>query len=218
MIVQSEEVGEALKVDQVRDLQRLLTLSPYESAYRVALLLRFNEATDGAQNALLKTLEEPNPNVLLLVTADDPENLLPTIVSRCELLRLRSMPLAALADVLTKENGLPEDQARLIAHITGGRPGAAFKLVKDEDAQERRKAWLDDLIALLRGNRTERIRYVQKKTEKRKREEYKAEFREALTYWLDFWRDVMLVSADSSAPLTNLDYVDEIGSYRQCGR
>jgi len=210
MIIQSEEVGEALKVNQVRDLQRLLTLSPYESAYRVALLLRLNEATDGAQNALLKTLEEPNPSVLLLVTADDPENLLPTIVSRCELLRLRPMPLAALADVLTKENGLPEDQARLIAHITGGRPGTAFQLAKDEEAQARRKVWLDDLMALLHGNRTERIRYVQKKTKKRKRAEYKPEFREALTFWLAFWRDVMLVSADSSAPLTNLDYRSEI--------
>ena len=210
IIVQSEEKGEALKVDQVRDLQRLLTLAPYESAYRVALLLRFDEATDGAQNALLKTLEEPNPSVLLLVTADDPENLLPTIVSRCELLRLRPMALDALAGVLTEKNGLPEDQARLISHITGGRPGAAFQLAADEEAQAQRKVWLDDLLVLLHGNRAARIRYVQKKTEKRKRLEYKGEFREALTHWLSFWRDVMLVSAGSSAPLTNLDYRDEI--------
>ncbi len=96
-ILQSAQEGDTLKVDNVRELQHMLSLAPYESNYRVALLLRFQEANENAQNALLKTLEEPNPRVVLLVTADDPENLLPTITSRCELLRLRPMAPAALS-------------------------------------------------------------------------------------------------------------------------
>ena len=122
-IIQSDAEGESLKVDQVRDLQRALALAPYESTYRVALLMRFEEATEGAQNALLKTLEEPNPRVILLVTADDPDNLLLTIASRCELLRLRPMPLDELGKVLVERKGLDENKARLIAHVAGGRPG-----------------------------------------------------------------------------------------------
>ena len=211
IVVQSEEEGEALKVDQVRDLQRLLTLAPYESTYRVALLLRFNEATAGAQNALLKTLEEPNPRVLLLVTTDDPENLLPTIVSRCELLRLRPMALAELAGVLAEKHGLSADQARLITHVSGGRPGAAFTLAEDEEAQAQRKTWLDKMLELLGGNRSDRLRYVKIKTYKRRRAEYKGEFREGLAHWLSLWRDVMLTASGSTAPLTNLDYQTEIG-------
>jgi DNA polymerase-3 subunit delta' len=209
-VIQSEEDSDSLKVDQVRDLQRLLSLAPYESNYRVALLLRFDEATAGAQNALLKTLEEPNPRVLILVTADEPENLLPTISSRCELLRLRPMPLDALADVLKQQKGLSEEQAKLIAYIAGGRPGLAFTLSEDEAAIERRKEWLDALVGLIQGSHTDRIRYVTDKTEKRKRAEVKPELREAMTYWLSFWRDVMLSASGSGAPLTNLDYRDEI--------
>ena len=72
-ILQSGQEGDTLKVEQVRDLQHQLSLAPYESSYRIALLLRFEEANANAQNALLKTLEEPNPRVVLLVTADDPE-------------------------------------------------------------------------------------------------------------------------------------------------
>jgi DNA polymerase-3 subunit delta' len=72
-ILQSEQEGDTLKVEQVRDLQHQLSLAPYESAYRIALLLRFEEANASSQNALLKTLEEPNPRVVLLVTADDPK-------------------------------------------------------------------------------------------------------------------------------------------------
>lgn len=86
-VIQAEQVGGTLKVDQVRELQRSLSLAPYEANYRVALMLRFEEAHPGAANALLKTLEEPAPKVLILLTAESVESLLPTIVSRCELLQ-----------------------------------------------------------------------------------------------------------------------------------
>jgi DNA polymerase-3 subunit delta' len=92
-ILQSDTDNRTIKVEVVRELQRSLSLSPYQASYRVALLLRFQDATPSAQNALLKTLEEAPPRVILLMTADSPDVLLPTIVSRCEVLRLR--PLAA---------------------------------------------------------------------------------------------------------------------------
>lgn len=88
-IIRIEEDASNIKVEQIRDLQRVLALSPYQARYRVALLLGFEKATPGAQNALLKTLEEAPEKAILLLTADSPDNLLPTIVSRCELLRLR---------------------------------------------------------------------------------------------------------------------------------
>ena len=92
-VVQSEKEGGVLKVEQIRELQHSLSLLPYEGRYRVALMLRFHEANANAQNALLKTLEEAPQRVVLLLTADSAESLLPTIVSRCEVLRLRPMPL-----------------------------------------------------------------------------------------------------------------------------
>ncbi len=92
-IVQAEEAGSTIKVDQVRDLQHSLSLMPYEASYRTAFLLNFQDATESAQNALLKTLEEAPSRVILFVTADAAENLLPTIVSRCEVMRLRPMAL-----------------------------------------------------------------------------------------------------------------------------
>ncbi len=112
-MVQAEQAGGTLKVEQVRELQHSLSLAPYEGRYRVALLLRFEEAHPSAANALLKTLEEPSPQVVLVLTAESAESLLPTIVSRCEVLRLR--PLGA---------GRPEDRAASILWA-GGRTGGA---------------------------------------------------------------------------------------------
>ena len=129
-VIQADSEGGTLKVDQVREVQRALSLKPYQAKYRVALFLRFQEANDNAANALLKTLEEAPAHAILLLTADNPEQLLPTIVSRCEILRLRPLSVSAIeADLL--ERGVEEERARLLSHISGGRPGYARKLIDD---------------------------------------------------------------------------------------
>lgn len=209
-VIQSEAEGAALKVDQVRDLQRVLSLAPYESAYRVALLLRFEEATEGAQNALLKTLEEPNPKVLLLVTADDPDNLLPTIVSRCELLRLRPMKLELLKNVLMESWALEPDKARLISHVASGRTGYALRLAEDEELWAMRETWVNDFFSLLHGSKRTRLAYSESKARGRERGEARLDLRDGLTCWLSLWRDVLLVVTGSETPLTNLDREEEL--------
>ncbi|MBA4379780.1 MAG: DNA polymerase III subunit delta', partial [Anaerolinea sp.] len=90
-VVQAEKEGGVLKVEQIRELQHSLSLAPYQGKYRLALFLRFQEANPNAANALLKTLEEAPAQVILLLTADNAEQLLPTIVSRCEVMRLRPL-------------------------------------------------------------------------------------------------------------------------------
>jgi len=211
-IIQSEAEGESLKVDQVRDLQHSLSLAPYESAYRIALLLRFNEATDGAQNALLKTLEEPNERVILLVTADEPENLLPTIASRCELLRLRTLPLDALAQALIEKKALDAEKAKLIAHISGGRPGYALRLSEDEHQLAARQEWLADLLTLTGATKRERLAYSTSKTRGNDRAETKKNLRDGMAHWLAFWRDVLLEASGSGAALSNPDLADQVAA------
>jgi len=125
-VVQAAQSGGTLKVDQIRELQGSLSLAPYEAQYRVALLLRFEEAHISAQNAFLKTLEEPPPRVILLVTAESPERLLPTVVSRCEVIRLRSLPVEEVCEGMQARWGLAADQARLLAHLSGGRLDMRF--------------------------------------------------------------------------------------------
>jgi DNA polymerase-3 subunit delta' len=92
-VIQAEKEGGTLKVEQIRSVRQSLSLKPYQGKYRVALFLRFQEANPNAANALLKTLEEAPAHVVLLLTADTPEQLLPTITSRCEILRLRPLPM-----------------------------------------------------------------------------------------------------------------------------
>ena len=209
-VVQSAVEGTDLKVDAVRDLQRSLSLSPYESHYRIALLLRFQEATDSAQNALLKTLEEAPAKAILLLTADSAESLLPTIASRCENLRLRPLPVPTLTHALQTRWGLPPDEADLLAHISGGRVGLALRLHGAPKRLEQRRAWLEDLATLLGETRLARFAYAEAKTRAKDRETSKAALREAYSLWLTYWRDVLLCLGGADIPWTNPDFADSI--------
>ena len=192
-----------IRVEQIRNLQKTFNLKPYQSKYRVALFLRFEKANDNAANALLKTLEEAPAHAILLLTADNPEQLLPTIVSRCEILRLRPLSVSAIeADLL--ERGVDEERARLLSHISGGRPGYARKLIDDITLLEKREERLDDLQTLLPAPRVAKFSYADKLSKD------KDAMRQTLLIWLSYWRDVMLRVAQAETPLINIDRNMEI--------
>ena len=210
-ILQAEKEGGVLKVEQVRQLRQQLVLTPFQGKYRVALLLRFQEANPSAYNALLKTLEEAPAHAILLLTADTAEGLPATIVSRCEVLRLRPLPVSQVENALV-ERGATVEQAHLLAHLSGGRPGAAFNLMEDASLLEFRQERLDELQSLLRATRVEKFTYAGKLFKSRDKDKDRENFREMLLLWLAYWRDVLVCISGSSAPLVNVDRAGEIAA------
>lgn len=217
IIVHAESEGGTLKVDQVREARRTLMLKPYQSQFRVALFPRFQEANDSAANALLKTLEEAPSYAILILTADSPEQLLPTIVSRCEVLRLRPLPAEKVEAFIeariaqARADGretLPgaEAGARLIAHVSGGRPGYAVRLLEDPSALAFRLERLGDLQSLLSGTRAQKFAYADRLAGN------KDGFRTTLLLWLSYWRDVLLRAGGASTAPANIDRSQEIDS------
>lgn len=203
-LVQRQEGDRDIKIDAVRELQKRLALSPYIAKYRIALLLNFEEASNSAANALLKTLEEPANPVVLMLTAESAEVLLPTISSRCEVIRLRPVSLEIVAEGLHTGWNIPLEQARILAHISGGRPGYALYLHENPDLLEQRVLWLDDHQKLLWSRRVARFAYAEHLGND------KEGFQETMKVWLAYWRDVLMQSTQSRTPLTNLDRAEEI--------
>jgi len=203
-VLQSEYEGGTLKVEQIRAIQHGLSLKPYQGNYRVAIILRFQEANPNAANALLKTLEEAPAHVILILIANNPEQLLPTIVSRCEGLRLRSLPVESVQNFL-QSRGADPNNTRFLAHLSGGRPGYALRLMDDANLLEQRTDRLDEMYALLSSSRSQRFTYAEKLSKD------KDGTRLVLELWGSYWRDVMLVSSGSSIDLTNIDRQLEIG-------
>jgi len=208
-VIQSEREGAALDVDTIRSLQYNLSLMPYEAKYRIALMLRMHEATESAQNALLKTLEEAPPRVVLLLTANSAEDVLPTIASRCEVLRLRPVAVDILARDLVSSANLPAADAEIIASIAGGRVGLARRLAADPTLLQTRAEELENLLEMFASPIRERFAYahtlVPDGMDKDKRDLVRAKMRSLFGTWQTVWRDVLLVAGGSSAPLTNPD-------------
>lgn len=203
-VVQANSPSGKLQVDQVRQLQHWCSLAPYASPYRLAVLLNFEAATLSAANAMLKTLEEPFPHVILVVTAGSPESLLPTIVSRCELVRLQPVPVEEIQVELQQRWELSPEQARLYAHLSDGRPGLALRYLQDPGLMERRLAWLEEGERLMAAGWVQRFRFADSIYKD------KDSLIQLLLAWLSFWRDVLLRASASSAPLVNLDRLAEV--------
>ena len=151
----------------------------------------------------MKTLEEAPEYAILILTANIPEGLLPTITSRCEVLRLRPLPVDAIETHLGKQ-GAEREQARLIAHVSSGRPGYALQLLKDESALEFRAERLSDLGRLLSSTRVQKFHYAEKMAKD------KEAMRQILLVWLSYWRDVLLRVSGAKAPIANVDQNESI--------
>lgn len=200
-IVQAE--GASIKINQIRELQREVALSPVEGQRRVYIIRQIKLATTEATNCLLKTLEEPPGRVILILTTSDRDALLPTLVSRCQTLALHSLPVEQVQAVLS-ERGVDDERARLLARLSGGRLGWAIGAASDPSSLRQRQQRLDDMVALAEQGRVERFAYaagLSRKTDVA---------RQSLDLWLSWWRDLLMLTSGSAVEITNLDRQAEL--------
>ena len=203
-IGQAAGPGEILKIDTIREIQHSLNMQPYAAPWRTALFLRFEEANINAHNALLKTLEEPAPLSKLLLTASNENALLPTISSRCEVIRLRPMALPELAKKLEAARMmLPQDALRL-AHLSAGRAGYALRLADDPDEVDRIISIASDGNELLGQGTVQRFAYAAAFKDVKKR----PVLRETLQIWQSLFRDLLLISASGEGTELPISFVD----------
>ncbi len=196
--------SEPLRVDTVRELRSILALSPAEAHWRVAILADLDQATGASLNALLKTLEEPPPHAVLILTAADPLAVLPTVRSRCHILRLRPLPRAEVVQALVEHWAADRERAELLARLSGGRLGWAAAALTDSKVLERRAAWLKALDQALGGGVEERMRLAADLA----REE--AAPAEGLRYWVSVWRDVLLAQHGLEEAVVNRDLMGRL--------
>lgn len=211
--LEAEEVDGTLKVETIRELQRQISLAPYQADQRVVLIMRAHELSPGAANALLKTLEEPPGKVVLVLSARSEQSLLPTLVSRCEVLALRPVPQQKLIEGLRQR--MPGEQARLLGSLAAGLPGSALNLAQDDEALGARQEALATLEQLLVGNRIVRFEFAESLTSGRDLTANRRTILDLLQIWLSLWRDVMLRRFGAQVALANPDQVDRIDRIAQ---
>jgi DNA polymerase-3 subunit delta' len=194
-----------ISVDDIREqLNSDIQIKPYSSAYKIYLIDQANKMTEQAQNALLKTIEEPPAYAVVILLTDNINALLPTIRSRCVTLNTKPLDKGDIADYLTKHLSMEPEQAQIAAGFCQGNMGKAIRFANSEDFQEMK----EDVLGLLRkvdklevSEIVQRIRIFSQK---------KGMIHDYLDLMLLWYRDVLMfkVTKDANLLLYQEEYHD----------
>ncbi len=218
---------------QVQALTAELALLPLEGRFRLAIVESAQRLNADAQNALLKTLEEPPPQVVIVLAADDVAPLLPTVISRCVRIRLGPVP-ADLIGALLAERGLAdESRGAALGRVAGGRPGVAIALATQPDAVIARTRLAGSLLSLLGNRRAHRLRVAAELLEdgaalahaagatadggaaaerRQSPAERRAAAAQVLAVWREVARDLAVAALGGRRELSQPDLLDELTS------
>ena len=137
----------SLGVDEIREqLCNTMDIKPFSSPYKIYLVPEAEKMTEAAQNALLKTIEEPPEYGIVILMTSNISALLPTIQSRCLTMEFRPLSTAVVESYVKEHCQVPDYQARASAAFAQGNLGKAMRYAKSEDFIERK----DHIISLLR--------------------------------------------------------------------
>jgi DNA polymerase-3 subunit delta' len=199
----------AIAVEQVRDVEATVALSPYEGRTRVVIFDPAEGMSDGAQNAFLKTLEEPPPHAVFVLVTTDAEGLLETVRSRCRRIEF-GLVAASEIEAGLLGRGVEPEQAAVLARLAGGRPGWALSAAATPKVLERRSEALDTARSLASMSLADRLDLAEKMSDAFKRDRVPVD--ETLAAWLSWWRDVLLAQSDAGSAAANVDRHAEIAA------
>lgn len=187
-IIEPEKDRRWLKIEALHEAMRLATLAPAESAHRILIIPEADRIQERTANAFLKTLEEPPEGVVIILITTDAENVLPTILSRCQVIPLRLAPAAEIEAALRERWGVAPDAAARLAALANGRMGWAVRAHERPDEQAARERLVERIVELVGAAPDERMRIAVSLGADN------AACRVALEQWIAWWRDVTLAA------------------------
>lgn len=198
----------AISIDQIREVQKEASLKPFEGEYRVIIVDGVELMTAEASNSLLKTLEEPPDQVIMLLLAPDILAVLETIVSRCQRIDLKPVPIRTISQTLQDQYIVDTERATELARLSRGRIGWAVGAAKDAAITERMSGDVDTLERLIADGLEPRFSVANDMATRftRNREAVQA----TLDLWIEWWRDVLAVNKDVSQYAANLSRMESI--------
>jgi DNA polymerase III subunit delta' len=204
----------AISIGQIRELIMLLSRSMSGGGKRVVIVSEADLMRAGAQNAFLKTLEEPHANTLIILTSSNSSHLYPTILSRCQDLRFDLLSAAEITDVLVQKDGLDKTQAEFLARLAGGSLSVARGLV-NQDVAELRTQVVQLLRMGLTKSRKNALDEIDKFLPRRggaflEKRQNVEQMLQLLELWL---RDSLAIASGAESAVFNIDQLEALRSF-----
>lgn len=157
-LISVQPQGSSIKIEQIREIQALSSYKQLSSQYKVIIIDEAEKMTEEAANAMLKTLEEPPKDTMFILVANGLAGLLSTIISRCQLIRFNVLSPEDLQEILQKEAGLKETEAKALSPLAGGSVSLALKIWENWSEENKWRSPQKILEHLARKDRTELLR------------------------------------------------------------
>jgi DNA polymerase-3 subunit delta' len=205
-----EPDGQSIKIEQVRDLERRFAYKPLVGRYRVTVIRPAEAMTEEASNAFLKTLEEPPSGNVLVLSATESSNLLPTIVSRCQVVVFRRIPPGLIEEWLIGYKGMDREKALVLARISEGSLGRALDM-EESGFLEKRQAYLLSLTKLQRSAPEDALGWASRFVKEIDKGDRLEEMGALLGVWKSWYRDLLVLKAEGpEESLINKDLSREL--------
>jgi DNA polymerase-3 subunit delta' len=176
-----------IQISQIRDLIWRLSLKPSFAPFKIAIIDQAHLMGIAAQHALLKTLEEPKGEAVLILITEKPERLFSTIRSRCEIIKFYPVKKEEIKEFLKKQKVL-EKEAEKITELSRGRPGEAIDFIENPQKLEKRKKVIEEFNQVLNSSLSERFQYAKDLSQK-------DDLKDVLEIWLDSLRSDLIKEA-----------------------
>ncbi len=205
----------AIGIDQIREINRHLAFSPVLGRYRIIVIDPAEKMSDEAANAFLKALEEPPPGNILILNVRDPDQLPPTIVSRCQRVPFKPLPTQDIEDWLVSEGNIDKESAKILARLSEGSLGEAIKLANDDLFTERVNL-VTTLHSVMNGSPDMLLDLAQKFSDLGKRAATNKELKDdrialMLGIWKSLFRDMLVIKLGGAVDLIlNSDLTDHL--------
>ncbi|UCG83794.1 MAG: DNA polymerase III subunit delta' [Dehalococcoidia bacterium] len=202
-----------ISIAQIRELQQIASLQPYEGRHRVFIIDGAEYLNEESSNCLLKTLEEPPSQVLIVMLTINDGRLLPTIVSRCQRVELFPVPTGIIEQELSEHQDVEPDKSRLLAKLSRGSIGWAISASQNDNLLQERYSKLSELQELSSASLEDRFSVASKLATQYSKSRESVE--STLNLWLEWWRDLLLARAGQREYITNIDQEDAVVRYSE---
>ncbi|MBI4708804.1 MAG: DNA polymerase III subunit delta' [Candidatus Portnoybacteria bacterium] len=177
-----------IKIEAIRQLQHQVSLSPFSAKHKAIIIDQAEKMNQEAANCLLKTLEEPPQKSILILVSSNWQWLLPTIISRCQLIKFSFVGSQTIKEGITDLGIGQKGKIDQAIKISCGRPGRAIRLLSEIDLWRVKEQAIDDLKKLLESDISVRFKYSQKLSQD------SGAAQEILGEWTLWFRDQILIA------------------------
>ncbi len=206
-VIRIKSSNNTIGIEPIREMRSDIGIKPFQGRLKIYIIEQGETMNHHAQNALLKTLEEPPEHAIIIILAENLASLFPTIISRCQQIRVPQLSTQEMVKLIHERTQTPIDLAQVYAKLSEGIPGKGLELASSQEHQQMRQDTLDILDSLAKASLVDSMSYVDYFLDNR---DNATKLLDMLELWL---RDILVLKQSNNVDLiVNIDKLAHIQS------